>query len=138
MSQLQGLEPELTSLGYEIIALAPDKPDEISKMMDQMDQSGRGYTVLSDQEMSAARAFGVSFTVDEKTRENLTGFGIDLEAASGKTHHQLPVPAVFIAGTDGTLRFTYVNPDYRIRIHPDVVLAAAKAALDPESWNPKH
>lgn len=42
----------------------------------------------------------------------------------------LPVPSVFIIGTDRVIRFTYVNPNYRIRMNGDVLLAAAKAALE--------
>jgi peroxiredoxin len=56
-------------------------------------------------------------------------FGIDVEAASGDTHHELPVPAVFVLGTDGKIRFEYVNLDYKSRLDPDVLLAMAKAAL---------
>ncbi|MGH2569205.1 MAG: hypothetical protein ACRDGA_12785, partial [Bacteroidota bacterium] len=62
---------------------------------------------------------------------------IDLEDASGESHHLLPVPAVFIVGTDGVIRFSYVNPNYRVRIDPDVLLAAAKAAFEPEAHQPK-
>ncbi len=49
--------------------------------------------------------------------------------ASGQTHHQLPVPSVFIVGKDGKIGFSYVNPDYRVRLEGDVMLAAAKAVL---------
>jgi hypothetical protein len=31
--------------------------------------------------------------------------------------------------TDGKIRFEYVNPDYKSRLDPDVLLAMAKAAL---------
>ncbi len=41
--------------------------------------------------------------------------GIDLEAASGQTHHQLPVPSVFLVERGGTIRWVYSNPDYRVR-----------------------
>jgi peroxiredoxin len=72
-------------------------------------------------------AFGLAFRVDDATFQRYHGFGIDLEAASGKTHHILPVPAVFIVDENGRIEFEYVNPDYRLRIPASVVLAAAKA-----------
>jgi hypothetical protein len=53
----------------------------------------------------------------------------NLEAASGEKHHLLPVPSVFIVGREGMIGFTYVNPDYKVRIDSDVLLAAAKAVL---------
>ncbi len=80
--------------------------------------------------MAAARAFGIAFTLDAETTKLYKGYGIDLKQASGKDHGQLPVPAVFIAGTDGVIDFQYVNPDYAVRLSADVVLAAARSLKD--------
>jgi len=62
--------------------------------------------------------------------EKYLTFGIDLEKASGQDHHVLPVPSTFLIGADGVIRFQYTNPDYKVRLHPDVLLAAARAYLD--------
>jgi peroxiredoxin len=61
--------------------------------------------------------------------EKLASYNIDIEAASGETHHLLPIPAVFIVGQDGVIDFSYANPDYKTRLSSEVLLAAAKAAL---------
>ena len=78
--------------------------------------------------MIASRAFGVAYRVDDATIERYRGFGIDLEAASGESHFQLPVPSVFLVDTGGKVLFRYYNPDYKIRIDPDALLAAAREA----------
>jgi len=88
------------------------------------------YTLLSDHAMIAARAFGIAFRVDEATLDEYMGYGIDLEAASGETHHLLPVPAVFIVGRDEIIKFSYANPDYKVRLAPGDLLDAARAALN--------
>lgn len=126
LGQLQTLEPELLKLGYQILAISPDRPENL---VESVEQHTLSYTLLSDHAMKAARAFGIAFRVDDGTIETYKGYNIDLEAASGEKHHLLPVPAVFILGTDGAIRFTYANPDYKVRLAPEVVLAAAKAAL---------
>jgi peroxiredoxin len=59
--------------------------------------------------------------------ELLSEYGIDINAASGESHNILPVPAVFILQSDGTIRFEYVNPNFTERLNRDVLLAAAKA-----------
>jgi peroxiredoxin len=59
--------------------------------------------------------------------ERYKGYGIDLEGASGETHHLLPVPAVYIVDKKGKILFEYVNPDHRVRIDAQTVLAAAQA-----------
>ena len=76
--------------------------------------------------MLAAQAFRVADQVDEDTLDALRKYGVDLEEFSGENHHQLPVPAVFIVGTDGVIQFTYANPDYKVRISPDMLLAVAR------------
>ena len=79
--------------------------------------------------MIGARAFGLAFQVAKEALER-RNFSAQLEDASGEKHHLLPVPATFIVSTDGTIKFEYVNPDHRVRIKPDLLLAAAKAALE--------
>lgn len=126
LGQLQKAEADLVKLGYRILAVSPDRP---AKLTQSVEKDKLTYTLLSDSSMAAAKAFGIAFRVDDATVEKYKGYGIDLEAASGETHHLLPVPAVFIAGTDGVISFAYVNPDYKVRLAPEVLLAAAKSAL---------
>ena len=127
LGQLQEAEADLAKLGYRILAVSPDRP---SKLAESVEKGKLSYTLLSDATMDAAKAFGIAFRVDDATVEKYKGYGIDLEAASGQDHHLLPVPAVFILGTDGTVKFVYANPDYKTRLSPDVLLEAAKSALE--------
>jgi peroxiredoxin len=124
LGQLQTAEPELLKLGYQILAISPDRPEKVSEGAEKVN-----YTLLSDASMTAAKAFGIAFRVDDGTLDKYKGYGIDLEAASGQKHHLLPVPAVFVAGADGRIHFVYVNPDYKIRLAPEVLLAAARASI---------
>lgn len=85
--------------------------------------------MLSDNDMVAAKSLGIAFKVNDEMLKRLTSYGIDIEADSGRSHHLLPVPAAFIVTRDGIIRFTYINPDYKVRIDPDLLLEAAKASL---------
>lgn len=123
MGQLQGIEKDISDLGYQILAVSADKP---ANLQPTVDRHSLAYTLLSDADLDAAKAFGLAFQLDQATIDRYKGFGIDLEEASGHSHHQLPVPAVFIFDDQGTVAFEYVNPDYRVRIPPDLVLAAAR------------
>ena len=88
------------------------------------------YRLLSDSEMTAAIALGIAFHVDDATvGKHKTSLGIDFEADSGQKHHLLPVPAVFVVAKDGVIQFSYVNPNYKVRIDPGVLLKAAEAAI---------
>jgi peroxiredoxin len=125
LGQLQEIAPELTKLGYRIIAISPDG---VEKLRSSLEKNEAGFVLLSDSKMKAAVAFGVAFQADDATVKKLKEYGIDLEEASGEKHHQLPVPSVFLVGGSGRIEFQYVNPDYRVRLDPDVLLAAARAA----------
>jgi len=109
-------------MGFQLIAIAPDRPTKLRETKEKYGIQGR---FLSDSRMAAAQAFRVAYQVDANTLKHLEGYGVDLEEASGESHHQLPVPAVFIAGTDGVIQFTYANPDYTVRIRPEMLLAVA-------------
>jgi peroxiredoxin len=120
------VEARLRELGYRIIAISPDRLEKVSESIDKHNMT---YTLLSDSSMAAAKAFGIAFEVDKPMLEKLATYNIDIEDASGKEHHLLPVPSVFLVGKDGIIDFVYANPDYKTRLAPEVLLAAAKAAL---------
>ena len=115
LGQLQNIEPQLIQSGYQIIAINPDHP---AKLGQAIQKHKLGYLLLSDSKMIGARAFGIAFKVDKKMLEDYESFGVNLEEASGEKHHLLPVPAVFVVGTDGIIKFEYVNPNYKVRITP--------------------
>lgn len=123
LSQLQKIESQLVNAGWQILAISPDRPEKLAEADAKQNYS---YTLLSDSKMDASKAFGLAFEVDAATREKYKGFGIDLEAASGETHHLLPVPAVYLAGTDGIIRFAHSNPDYKERLSNEAILEAAR------------
>ena len=125
MGQLQEVHTQLVELGYQIIAISPTRPAKLETILKS---NTYDYTLLSDSSMLAAQQFGIAWKVGEQMLGQLKGFGIDLEESSGESHHVLPVPSVFIVDTEREVRFTYVNPDYKVRIDPSVLLAAAKAA----------
>lgn len=123
LGQLQQIDPQLSELGYRIIAISPDRPE---KLQTSLEKEGLSYTLLSDSSMAAAKAFGIAFEADAPMLEMLASYNIDIEEASGEKHHLLPVPSVFIVGSDGIIDFSYANPDYKKRLAPEVLLAAAK------------
>ena len=87
------------------------------------------YTLLSDSRMQASEAFGLPFHVDDATYSHMSTFGVNLEAATGTKRRELPVPAAYVLDRSGTIRFAYANPNFRVRVDPQKLLAAATAAL---------
>lgn len=122
MRQLSGMQSvleDLTDAGYQLIAISPDKPEELA---DTSDKEQLAYTLLSDSDAAAIQAFGLAFRAAPAQFKTL-------EQYSGATHHAIPIPAVYIIGTDGAIRFAHHDPDYKVRMNPSEVLEKAKAAL---------
>ena len=127
MGQLSRIESKLLELGYQILAVSADRPQ---KLQESIDKHSLTYQLLSDSEMTASRAFGIAYRVDEALFKKLLGFGVDIEEASGETHHLLPVPSAFVLDTAGTIRYRYYNPDHTVRVDPDELLSAARQAVE--------
>lgn len=123
LSELRNAVPKLREAGYEVLFLSADRP---SRLRASLDEPGLDYRLLSDASMAIARDWGLAFRVDDETVERYRSLGIDLAAASGYDHHQLPVPGVFLVDRDGIVRYRYVNPDYRQRLGAEALLEAAE------------
>lgn len=122
------MEAELASLGFPVIAISPDRPEQ---MLQSLEVEDLGYTVTSDSALEAARAFGIAFQLADEQVAQYRGYGIDLEQASGRDHHQLPVPSVFLVEPGGRIGWVYSNPDYTVRPDNAELLAAARALAEP-------
>jgi peroxiredoxin len=116
----------LREIGYQIVAISADRP---SMLQESLDKHDIGFQLLSDSSMTAAVEFGLAWRMPESMVKKYLTYDIDLDAASGQSHHVLPVPSVFVVGTDGVVRFQYVNPNHRVRLDASVLLAAARAQM---------
>jgi len=123
LSEIQEIEDTLVERGYQILAISPDRPANLKEAVEKNDLR---YQVLSDSEAEAAKAFGLAFKVDKKTRQKYQSYGIDLEKASGESHFLLPVPAVYLTDQDGKITFRHYNPNYQNRLSAERMLEAAQ------------
>lgn len=124
LAELRKAESELRELGFELWFISPDRPELLYESLEQPDI---GYTVYSDARLEAMRAFGIAFRLNDELNGKYLEYGINLDEISGQGDHVLPAPSTFLVGTDGVIHFQYTNPDYTVRLHPDVLLAAARS-----------
>ena len=124
LSGLRLIQKDLDALGFQLIAISPDQPALLKRTLGR---ESIGYRLLSDRDAAAMRAFGIGYQADAALLKTLAGYNINLETYSGQTHHVLPVPSVYVVDEAGILQFSYVHPDYRVRVPHEVILAAAKA-----------
>ena len=119
LSGLQEIENDLTKMGYQVIAISTDSPENLSKTMDKQKLS---YTLLSDADLNAAKRFGIAFKSPKGYDKFLP------ETSGGKNVDKLlPVPSVFILNKKGNILFEYINPDITQRLSAPLLKAAAVA-----------
>ena len=138
LAQMRNAEKQLLEMGFDVYFISPDKPESlIESLKDQELKKDISYTLLSDPSMQVSQDFGIAFKVDDKTIEKYLKWGIDLEKSSGYKHHYLPAPATYVVGKNGVIQFQYVNPDYKVRLDPDLLIAAAKSYLKTKNKSKK-
>ena len=132
LSELRTVIPEIRESGYDVLFLSNDRPDLLYsslKMETQEEIDGLDYVILSDAEINAAIALGIAFRTDKGLTDYLEEKGRDYAGSSIGRHNALAVPAVYVVNKSGEIVYDFVEPDYKIRLPADELLAAAKAAL---------
>jgi peroxiredoxin len=125
MGQLVVIEPGLEKMGYQILAITPDKPESLRSSISRHEIN---YTLLSDRSMNVTRQFGLAYYVDTAMLDTLRKYGHDLELSTGNSIHELPVPAAYVIDTKSIIHYAYYNPDFKVRVNTDDLMKAAAAA----------
>lgn len=118
LSALGEAEKELLDLGYQIIAVSPDAPKSLKATGEK---SKLKYQLLSDSKGELSKAMGIAFRTPDNYASYLS------KGSDGVNTDMLPVPAVFIVTTKGTIQFEHINPNYKERISTPLLVAVAKA-----------
>ncbi|WP_228445557.1 peroxiredoxin-like family protein [Thalassotalea sp. HSM 43] len=130
MGQLQGISDDLKNMGYQLIGISTDNPEDLQKSLKDQELS---YQLLSDFDSQVSQAFGLAFFTSQKVTDRYLA-KMDLKNplqknAAGEERLVLPAPAVYVIDKTGLIQFQYVNPNYKTRLHPDLLIHAAKLAL---------
>lgn len=127
LAGLKEMEDKFQQLGYQLLAISPDSPERLKK---QRTEAKFVVQLMSDKKMDVIREFGLGFflpdNIASRYRDKL---GITFAQLDGTAKVALPVPAVYIVDQEGLILFNYVNPNFRVRVSPELVYEAAKLAL---------
>jgi peroxiredoxin len=120
--EIAPIVPEITKLGYNLIAISPDVPDTliITSKKTGLDQA----VFYSDGDGKLSTAMGVAFQQGEKSLSRLLAY------SGGKNKGFLPVPSAFVVNTENKIIFEYINPNgpqHQLRIRGKFLLAVLQA-----------
>lgn len=129
LSELRTVVPEIAAMGVDVMFLSGDRPEMLYASLatdTQEDIADLDYKIYSDADAQAAIALGIAFKASDRTINRRVEKGQDIDDSSMMQHGVLPVPAVYAIDTSGMIRFDFVEPDYKVRLPSDELLAVAK------------
>jgi peroxiredoxin len=98
--------------GASVLAITPETKENVKKTVEKTRSS---FSILEDEGIAIMKMYKVNFLVDENTITKYKGYGIYFDKANGSNGANLPVPATYIIGKDGIIKYVFFNTDYRQR-----------------------
>lgn len=102
----------ITAKGATVLTITPETPENIKKTIEKTKAT---FSVIEDKNLAIMKSYKVNFAVDENTVTKYKGYGIDFEKANGENGANLPVPATYIVGKNGKIKYAFFNTDYSKR-----------------------
>ncbi|WP_102797600.1 peroxiredoxin-like family protein [Bowmanella denitrificans] len=127
LAGFQDVEMQLSALGYQVLAVSPDSPERLNEQKFDTDYQVK---LLADPGLDAVRAFGLAYYLpDDVTAKYRDWKGNIFPTLPGDNRIVLPVPAAYVLDQQGIIQFQYVNPNYKVRVDPQLMYHAAKQAI---------
>lgn len=120
--ELSQSHDEFKALGVSLVAISVDQPDAVAVTQSAYEVP---FPLLSDPDLKAHEAFNVVLQLGVAEVAGLTIYGHDIEKWSGKDHHKMAVPAVFLV-RDGKVAWAHVARDYKTRPSTEQLLTVVK------------
>lgn len=127
MGQLKKIENQLNKLGFQLIGISTDNEQDLQKSIGKHQLN---YQLLADFNSVTSQAFGLAYFASQKTTDQyLAMLNLKNPLQKNKAGDErliLPVPAIYIVDSSGLVQFNYVNPNYKVRLHEELLLKAAE------------
>jgi len=124
---LESIHDEVRALGGAIYLIGPETEENALKLREKTEST---IPLLFDDAADVCRAYGLAFELPAYFQESYRAAGNDLPVANPGVGWALPIPATFVIGPDSTIAARHLDPDYRERMEPAEILAAARALSD--------
>jgi peroxiredoxin len=119
LAALQELHSQIAETGASLVAISP-QTQKHSYMT--RDMHGLRFPVLSDPRNAVARQFGLVYRVAPELQRMYEGIMTRLPGYNGDQSWELPMPASYVIGRDGTITFARADADWRERPEPEEIL----------------
>ncbi len=119
MEAMNVVLPQIVQAGASLVALSPQT---IKQSFFMHDQHRLRFPLLSDAGNQVARQFGLTYRVPAPQEAVYRRAFVNLPFTNGDESWELPIPATYIVGRDGTVLFASANEDYTERPEPGEIV----------------
>ena len=102
----------ISAKGATVIAVTPETAENVQKTIEKTKAS---FSIIEDENLAIMKSYKVNFAVDENTIAKYKTYGIDLDKANGSNSSNLPVPATYIIGKNGKIKYAFFDVNYTKR-----------------------
>lgn len=125
LQALQEALPDIRAAGAQLVAISPQNAANSRK---SVRQNALDFPILADPGNATAAAFGLRFALPDYLVALYQSLKNDLPGFNGDDSWTLPMPARFVIGQDGVVRYANVEPDYTQRPEISEMLPALRRA----------
>jgi len=123
LRSLQRWLPDIEALGASLVAISPEMPD---RTLMTVQSNALTFPVLFDKGNEVARQFRLTHQIDPQVVRYQLGNGNDVAAYNGMDTAEVPLPATYVIGADGVVRYAFVDADYTRRADPEVLVGVLR------------
>lgn len=128
--QLKAMNDRIKSLestGAKLLVVSPELPE---KSQETIDRNQLEMTILHDPHNELAQKYGIVFKLPDSLLP-LYRDRLGLSQYNGDDSMQLPLAATYVIDQEGTIRYSYLEEDYKKRAEPTEVMAAVRSLVGP-------
>jgi peroxiredoxin len=123
MEAMNRVLPEIQAAGASFVAISPQT---VKQSFFMADQHKLRFPLLSDSGNAVARQFRLTYRVPAEQEAIYRRAFINLPLANGDESWELPIPATYIIGKDGSVLARWADEDYTERPEPQDILEKLK------------
>lgn len=114
---------EIAAHGGQVVSILPDGQGFLGQL--DADTEGK-LQILTDIDNGYALSLGLVMWLGDRLKELMQGRGFHLDQIHGNDGWFVPLPATFVVAPDGLVASRHVDPDFRLRMDVDEILAALR------------
>lgn len=104
LGELQASLDQFIARGASVVAVTPEMTEETIQSVPVKSTS---ISIIHDQNNEIMESYQVGYRPGTGTLRLFDVMGINLEEANGNDQNLLPIPALYVVGKDGNIRYSY-------------------------------